>query len=75
MTRPNWAQSVKEGDQLTIKLNFIGRGGQTGTVVDTPDGEGASLDFFTCGLCGAKQCSCYTSIEFWNWNEIEEISE
>ncbi len=68
---PTAFAGVKEGDWLTVKRGYLGRSGQQGQVCDRPDTKGVSLDFFTCGQCGAKNCQCYTSIEFWEWSELE----
>lgn len=63
--------SVKKGNWLTVKREMFNRGGQQGLVVDDPNDVGVSLDFFTCGQCGRGHCPCYTSIEFWEWGELE----
>ncbi len=71
-TIPNEFRGTKKGDWLTVKDGFTRRSGQSGLVLYVDD-EGAGLDFFTCGTCGAKACACYASMEHWNWGELEPI--
>lgn len=61
----------KIGDAMTVKREFFTRGGQTGSVLEVYD-HGVTLDFFRC-FCGATRCACYTSIEFWEFSELEPI--
>lgn len=66
--RPSWAQNVTVGDWLTIKEEFMTRGGKSGQVVGTPSAEGVSLDFY-CDVSGNPEG--LPTIEFWEWGEID----
>lgn len=67
---PEWAPRVKPGDWLTVKDEFMSRGGQQGQVVAGPFEDGVSLDFFSDinGTPGGVP-----SIEFWEWGELVPI--
>lgn len=65
--RPAWARAIKPGDHLTIRREFLGRGGQCGVVLSTDD-EGVGLDFF-CDRSGDPRG--VPSQEFWEWSEID----
>jgi hypothetical protein len=60
----------KIGQGVRVKREFLSRGGQEGVVTDVFD-DGVEVDFFTCGMCGATRCVCYTSLEFWRFDELE----
>jgi hypothetical protein len=64
---PEWANNVKPGDWLTVKDEFMRRGGEQGQVVAGPFDDGVSLDFF-CDSDGDP--SGVPSIEFWEWDEL-----
>ena len=67
MAMPEWAKSVKPGNTLTVLPEMMGRGGQTGTVVEEGiTDEGVALDFFTSNIPGE-----YITIEFYEWGELE----
>ncbi|MCF5371983.1 hypothetical protein [Pseudomonas syringae] len=69
---PDWAKAVKIGDWLTIKQEFgLTRGGEVGQVVDGPNDEGVSLDFY-CDRDGNEDE--VPSIEFWEWDEIDPVA-
>jgi hypothetical protein len=61
-------EALKVGDAVEVPREWMTRGGEYGTVVDVFD-HGVSLDFFRC-FCGATRCACYTSIEFWSFEEL-----
>lgn len=42
--RPAWVNAIQQGDSLTVRTEFLGRGGQQGEVLWTDD-KGVSLDF------------------------------
>lgn len=65
-SRPAWANAIKRGDMLTVRSEFMGRGGQQGEVLSADD-EGVSLDFF-CDRNGDPDG--VPSQEFWEWSEI-----
>lgn len=63
--KPEWASQIKQGDWLTVAPDMLSRGGQAGMVIDDPDDNGVSLDFFSS--CSSNE---YISIEFWQWDEL-----
>ena len=65
--RPAWAAAIKRGDMLTVRAEYLGRGGQQGEVLAVDD-EGAGLDFF-CDRDGNP--GGVPSQEFWQWSEID----
>lgn len=77
MPIPQAFEGVKKGDWLHVKRagGVLGRRGKESGLVVSFDDKGASLDFFTCGQCGAEACPCYTSIEFWEWDELEPVND
>lgn len=69
--KPEWASNVKSRDYLTVKDEFLTRGGQQGLVTAEPDDEGVSLDFF-CDMDG--DAAGVPSIEFWQWDELVPVA-
>jgi hypothetical protein len=61
-------QDVKMGDMVRVRREFGSRGGQDGLVIDPPNEEGVSLDFF-CDVFGDPKG--LPTIEFWEWQELE----
>lgn len=66
--RPTWAEAIQQGDFLTVRTEFLGRGGQQGEVLWTDD-KGVSLDFY-CDRDGNP--GGVPSQEFWEWGEIDQ---
>lgn len=65
--RPAWAIAIKPGDFLTVRAEYMTRGGQQGEVLSVDD-EGVGLDFY-CDSDGEPDG--VPSQEFWNWGEID----
>ena len=65
--RPAWSSSIKAGDLLTVRAEYMTRGGQQGEVLYVND-EGVGLDF-NCDSDGDPDS--VPSQEFWNWEEID----
>lgn len=61
--------AVKVGDWLTVKREFIGRGGETGEVVDVFH-DGVALDFYSSH---SDEYNEYISIEHYAWAELEGV--
>lgn len=69
-TRPEWSLSVQSNDTLTVREEYLGRGGQQGEVLWAND-SGVSLDFY-CDRDGNP--GGVPSQEFWLWSEIDPDS-
>ena len=65
--RPAWASAIKCGHLLTVRSEYMGRGGQQGEVISVDD-EGVGLDFY-CDRDGDP--AGVPSQEFWEWGEID----
>lgn len=65
--RPGWSRAVKVGDSLTVRDEYMTRGGQQGEVLSIND-EGVGLDFY-CDIEGDQDGA--PSQEFWKWEEID----
>ncbi len=68
VARPLWSKAIKPGDVLTIRSEYMGRGGQSGEVLSIHE-DGVGLDFF-CDRSGDPRG--VPSQEFWEWGEIDD---